>query len=152
MRITLTFFLFLFLRLPIQAQEVNWISFPQLSDSLKINPKPVFIFFYTDWCSYCRKMENEVFSNAEIIKELNNKFYPVRFNAESKDEFLFEGQLLKNSNPKSRNSIHEIAQLLAARKQGYSFPTTIILNKNFEVTHRNFSYLSSKKLLSLFKN
>lgn len=151
MRIFITIILFIFLRLPIQAQEIEWLSFPQLSDSLDVNPKPVFLFFHTDWCSYCRKMEKDVFTNKEVIKILNNQFYAVKFDAESKESFIFDGQLLKNSNLQSKASLHEIVVLLASRKEGFAFPTTLIFDKNFRVIKRKFSYLSSKKLLDLLK-
>lgn len=151
MRITIITILYLFLRLSLQAQEIKWMTFPQLSDSLNIRPKPVFIFFHTNWCSYCRKMEKDVFTNPEVIAALNNKFYAVKFNAESKDSFLFEGKLLKNNNPNSKKSIHEIVTLLAYRKEGYAFPATLILDKDFRVMDRKFTYLSSKKLLELLQ-
>lgn len=138
-----------FLCLPLQAQEINWLTFPQLSEALAKKPKPVLIFFYTDWCSYCRKMEREVFSKPTLIDSINNQYYAVKFNAESKESFHFEGQLLKNAKPKQARSLHDITLLLANRKQGIAFPTTIILDEEFRVRSRHMSYLSSQQLMAI---
>ncbi len=151
MKILSILILGLLLRLPVQAQEINWISFSALSDSLKVQPKPVFIFFHTDWCAYCRKMEKETFKNPDVVNLLNTAYYAVSFNAESKEEINFDGQWLRNPQPQARNSIHEMAQLLAGRKGGISFPTTLILTPDFTVRQRNFNYLSSKKLLEMLR-
>ncbi|MEM9024458.1 MAG: thioredoxin domain-containing protein, partial [Bacteroidota bacterium] len=45
-----------------EAKAVNWLTFEQLEDSLAIHPKKVFIDFYANWCSYCRKMDKVVFT------------------------------------------------------------------------------------------
>ncbi len=41
------------------------------------------IFFYTDWCSYCTKMKNEVFTKEEIAKSMNDNFISVKLNPEN---------------------------------------------------------------------
>src|SRR5690606_22808740 len=85
---------------PCQAQErdtINWLSFEQLSDSLQVKPKKVLLFFHTDWCAYCRKMEREVLSDPEVIAELNKSYYAVKFDAESVDTVTFEQQKFTNS-------------------------------------------------------
>lgn len=145
----------LFLHTPLHAQEaesVHWISFEELEDSLMIEPKKVFIDFYTDWCSYCRKMDRVVFTKPEIIQLLNEHYYAVRFDAESESSITFGGHLFVNDQiGKSRTPIHQIAQLLALREGNFVAPSMIILNEEFKVTSRYFEYLDSKKLLEALK-
>ena len=62
----------LFLALPIlsysqKVNTINWLNFEQLEDSLARKPKKTFIYFYADWCVYCKKMEQNAFKNAEIM-------------------------------------------------------------------------------------
>jgi thiol:disulfide interchange protein len=64
-------------------QKVNWISFSQLSDSLQLKPKKVFIGFYADWCTYCKEMERTTFTDAKVIDLLNHEYYAVKMNIES---------------------------------------------------------------------
>ncbi|SMG34641.1 thioredoxin family protein [Sphingobacterium psychroaquaticum] len=135
------------LRAQQKAAAVNWITFEQLSDSLAIHPKKVLLFFHTDWCAYCRKMQREVFTDPKIVTQLNTHYYAVRFDAESTDTVSFDGALYTNSAPqKKTGSYHKLAELLAARQGTFSFPTTIILNAHFQVQTRSFEYLDRKKL------
>ncbi|MEO1217405.1 MAG: thioredoxin fold domain-containing protein [Bacteroidota bacterium] len=141
----------LFLSAPLSAQEsksVRWLSFEALEDSLSVEPKKVFIDFYTDWCSYCRKMDKKVFTNPEVIDVLNEEYYSVRFNAEIDSVVTFGGQEFQNDQiGKSRTPLHQIAQLLALRQGKFVAPSLIILDEEFSVTSRYFQYLDSKKLL-----
>ncbi|MDN3203000.1 thioredoxin family protein [Algoriphagus sediminis] len=140
-----------FLWTPLRAQEketVNWLTFEQLEDSLEQNPKKVFLEFVTDWCTYCRKMDRVVFTKTEVIKKLNDEYYAVRFDAESESEIEFGGKTFVNDQVrKSRNPVHQIAQLLASRDNQFVPPTMVILDDEFNVKARYFEYLDSKKLL-----
>ena len=49
------------------------------------NGKPLFLYFYTDWCGYCRQFERELLSSAAVIKALG-QFEVAAVNPESGDE------------------------------------------------------------------
>jgi thioredoxin-related protein len=134
-----------------QKNSINWITFEQLEDSLKIKPKKVFISFYADWCSYCKKMDNTGFKNEKVIKVLNDNFYSIKMNAETEDEILFDGKTYKNEQlGKFRKPTHQIPILLASRKnKPFSLPATIVLDKKFKIKERYFEYLSPKKLIEI---
>ncbi|MEL7003575.1 MAG: thioredoxin fold domain-containing protein [Bacteroidota bacterium] len=139
----------------LQAQKepsVSWLSFEQLSDSLSVKPKKVFVDFYTPWCIFCRKMDKVVFTDPEVIQQLNNDYYSVRMNAESRDTIYFEGQPFINDQlGKTRNPVHQLAQLLATRNGKFAPPALIILDENFAVKNRYFEYLTSEKMLRALK-
>jgi uncharacterized protein YyaL (SSP411 family) len=40
---------------------------------------------YTEWCGWCKKMDENVFTDAQVISLLNSDFTAVKFNAETKD-------------------------------------------------------------------
>ena len=52
---------------------------------------------------------------------------------------------------KSRNPVHQIAQLLALRDGRFAVPTLVLLDEAFNVTARYFEYMDSKKLLKALK-
>ncbi|MEL6822515.1 MAG: thioredoxin fold domain-containing protein [Calditrichota bacterium] len=141
----------LFLCAPLSAQEteeVRWLSFEELEDSLAVKPKKVFIDFYTDWCTYCRKMDKVVFTNPEVVKVLNEHYYAVRFDAETDSSVTFGGQVFINDQiGKSRTPLHQIAQLLALREGKFVAPTLVFLDEEFNVTLRHFAYMDSRNLL-----
>ncbi len=146
------FFLLSFFFGNAQEKSIRWLSFDQLDDSLANRPKKVFVDFYTDWCTYCRKMDKVVFTNSEVIEQLNDSYYAVRMDAESLDTISFEGQQFINDQVgKTRNPVHQIAQLLALREGQFAPPTMVILDETFVVKNRYFEYLTSKKLLKALR-
>ena len=131
-----------------QETSVNWLTFEQLEDSLNVQPKPVFIDFYTKWCTYCRKMDKVVFTKPDVIHLLNATYYAVRFDAESASEVVFGGQTFINDQLDQRRSpIHQIAQLLATRQGQFTPPAMILLDEDFSVTARCFEYMDSKRFM-----
>lgn len=136
------------------AQENNnirWLTFEQLDDSLSIKPKKIFINFYAHWCDYCKKMDRVAFRDAAIIAKLNNQFYAVKMDAEYKDNIYFGNRVYINQEVgKKRNPTHQIALILASREnEPFSLPAIVILNERFEVERRFFEYLSPKKLIRI---
>ncbi|MEM1407210.1 MAG: thioredoxin family protein [Bacteroidota bacterium] len=133
-------------------EAVNWLSFDQLDDSLNVRPKKVFIDFYTSWCVYCRKMDQVVFTKAEVIDVLDKEYYAVRMDAETTDTIYFEGQPFVNLQAgKKRNAIHQLAELLAQRNGQFVPPALIILDPEFNVKQRYFEYMDSGKLLKALR-
>jgi thioredoxin-related protein len=132
-----------------EKESINWKSWNQLEETLKVEPKPVFIFFHAEWCVYCKKIERQIFTNPAIIQKINESYYAVEMDVERTDTITFDGTDFTNKQAlKQRNGIHEIALLLASRDQvPFSLPATILLNTDFTVKNRLFEYYTSNKLL-----
>ena len=135
-----------------QKEGINWISFTQLNDSLKVHPKKVFINFYADWCVYCKEMDRTTFQNKEVIKRLNENYYAVKMNIETEEKIIFGGQTFVNNRIKKVNPVHEIALLLASRKnKPFSLPAYIVFNEKFEAEARYFQYIDVPALLKIIE-
>lgn len=136
----------------IQGQEVNWLSFNQLDSALAVEARPVFLDFYTSWCTFCRKMDKEVFVKPEVAQKLNQDYYAVKMDAETREVILFDGQRWSNQQATNkRDGIHDLAMLLASQNGEFIPPTMLFLSKDFEVEARYFEYMSSKTLLKYLK-
>lgn len=137
-----------------QNKVIDWLTFEQLEDSSAVQPKKVFIYFYADWCAYCKKMDEAAYKDPSVIAILNTAYYAIKMNAESTDEISFDGQLFKNKQlGKNRNPVHEIPLLLASREgMPFSLPTMVVLDESFTVTNRYFEYLSPRRLEAILKD
>lgn len=49
--------------------------------------KKQMIYFYTDWCEWCQKMEKETFADEELVRFLK-KFVPVKINGDKDKQTL----------------------------------------------------------------
>ena len=78
--------------------EVDWLSFEALETALIKKQKKVIIHFYADWCVYCKKMEDAVYTKPAIAEAINADYYAVKFNVESTDTIQFGGKTFVNLN------------------------------------------------------
>ena len=131
---------------------IQWISFEQLHDSLKVHPKKVFIDFYADWCAPCLKMDEIAFKDPKIIHKLNNDYYAVKMNVETTDTIFFGQQSFINKRANKRNPVHEIPLLLASRKDApFTLPAMVLMDSKFNAQARYFQYLDAEQLLAILE-
>lgn len=64
------------------ASEIKWQPFDSAVKKSGTGGKLIYLYFNTDWCGYCRKMEKETFSDPRVAQYLNQEFIPVSINPE----------------------------------------------------------------------
>ncbi|MGC1242755.1 MAG: DUF255 domain-containing protein [Chryseosolibacter sp.] len=104
---------------------VQWMTFEQAVEKSKIEKRKIFIDVYTDWCGWCKVMDKKTFNDPEVAKLLNEKFYPVKFNAEQREDVVFEGTTFKFIDQGGRGT-HQLAAALLNNK--LSYPTVVFLD------------------------
>jgi len=111
----------------IPAQEsVRWYTLSEAIELNRVEPRKLMVDVYTDWCGWCKRMDAQTFSNAEIVKYLNMNFYPVKFNAEMKDSLIL-GDRTYYFVDQGRRGYHEVAAILT--KGRLSYPTIVYLDE-----------------------
>lgn len=120
------FFLFVswwFFSATAPAEKINWISWQQLEERSKIEPRPIVIDVYTTWCGWCKHMDKTTYLNNDVVGYINQKYYAVKFDAESKEPVTFKGRKFNYYAPWR---VHELALYLTNRN--LQFPHTVFLS------------------------
>ncbi len=111
----------------VSAGEIEWKSPQEVEKLMKEEPRKVLVDFYTSWCGWCKVMDKKTYSNDSLINYVNENFYAIKFDAESKEAFTFQGKEYKY-NPKYR--AHEWAvEYMGGRM---SYPTTVFVLEEFK--------------------
>jgi thiol:disulfide interchange protein DsbD len=85
--------------------------------------KYVFIDFYADWCTYCRQMEENTYTDPQVQQKISQNYVFVKIDT--------------NNNPE-----------VSSNYKVYGLPTIIILNSNGQEVKRIEGYQSPTQLLS----
>lgn len=112
---------------------INWYTWEEAVALNEANPKKIFVDVYTDWCGWCKRMDASTFKNPVIVALMNEYFYPVKLDAEMKEDVTFRDHTFKYQ-PNGRRGVHELAVSLLDGKMGY--PSFVLLDEEvnrFEV-------------------
>ena len=109
---------------------VKWMTFEQALERSKTEKRKIFIDVYTDWCGWCKVMDKNTFTDPHVAKILNEKFYPVKFNAEQTEDVVFAGNTFKFV-PNGRSGYHQLAAALLNNQ--LSYPTVVFLDEDFRM-------------------
>lgn len=121
----------------ISQEKINWIKINKVEKEMskKENAdKKYFIDCYTDWCGWCKKMDNDTFSDTLIAKLMNHYFVASKFDAEQSEDVTIKDKTYQNPgyNPNAkRKTAHQLALYLLNNR--LSFPSFSILDKDFNV-------------------
>lgn len=100
-----------------KPSPVSWKSFNEGAALAKNSDKKILVDVYTDWCSWCKKMDAEVYTNPKVVEVLNDHFVAVKLNAESNNPVSFGG--------------HTYTEAEFARRLGVTgYPTTLFFDSN----------------------
>ena len=70
----------------------NWLSYNEALLKAEKENKSILVFFYSDGCGWCDKMEREVYTNKEVKQLLADKFVSVKINASSNNKIVQNGE------------------------------------------------------------
>jgi len=129
-----------------------WHSIDQIEKLQAQNPKEtkkVIVDVYTNWCRWCQVMDQKTFTDAALIKYLNENYYMVKFNAEIKDELTFKGKkyAYQGNGKKGFNT------LAAELTQGkLSYPSFVVLDEQLNTLQVTRGYKDAQQFKQALEN
>ncbi|MGB1206086.1 MAG: thioredoxin family protein [Chitinophagales bacterium] len=108
--------------------KIKWLTFDEAVKQNKSQPKKIFVDLYTDWCTWCIKMEKATFEHPDIIEYINENFYPVKLDAETRRNISFQNNQYIYRPDAGKRGVHELAIFLTRGKLNY--PSVVFLDEN----------------------
>lgn len=115
---------------PAKAQEINWLTWEEAQAKNSKEPRKLIVDVYTNWCGWCKKMDKATFEEPEISKYINQNYYPVKFDAETKEDITFNNRVFKYVRS-GTSGYNELAVEITFGKLTY--PTIVFLDENLNV-------------------
>lgn len=114
-----------------ETSIVRWYTFGEAVQMQKKQPRMIMVDVYTNWCGPCKMMSKYTFEHPVIAKYLNENFYPVKFNAETRDSVKFNNVVfVNNSPPENPRPVHDFASSILDGKLMY--PSIVFLNEQLQ--------------------
>ncbi len=86
----------------VKAYEITWLAYDEGLAKAAEEDKHMVIDFTTSWCTWCKKMDIETFSDPYVIQLVNDHFVPVQVDGESKRELDIDGYKITEKNLTAR--------------------------------------------------
>ena len=130
---------------------VKWYTWEEAVAANKKNPKKFYVDVYTDWCGWCKVMDKKTFTDHDVAEYLNTNFYPIKLNAEQKEDINFDGQIFAflEVEGSRRGGVHTLAYSLLEGKMSY--PSFVFLNEKYERIMVSPGYKKPAQLLPELK-
>ncbi|BDZ72195.1 thioredoxin family protein [Methanobacterium petrolearium] len=94
----------------------------QAMQEAKNTDKNIFVDFHADWCSYCKQMDEETYTDPQVEEKLTQNYVLVKVNVDDNPD-------------------------LSSQYQAYSLPTMVILDSDGNEINRIIGYQTPEQLL-----
>ena len=68
--------------------KLNWYNYEDGMELAKKEKKDIFIEFYGDWCTFCKKMDEVTFRHPEVVSLLDKNFILIKVNEEKNQKLV----------------------------------------------------------------
>ena len=134
-----------------KSQSVNWISLEEAEKLNKTAPKKFLIDLYTNWCGWCKVMDQKVYSDAKVYEYINTNFYAVKLNAEQKESVIFQGKTYAFNPALGKTGINQLAFDWGSSEGRIGYPTLVFLDENLVKLEADPGYKEVPQMLQKLK-
>ena len=126
--------------------DIKWTTIDQALEMQKDEPRKLLIEVFTKWCKVCHKLDQLSLSQEHIAEYINENYYPVKFDAESKAPIYFMGQKYEFKNDGS-SGYHSFAYKITHGKLNY--PSLVFMDEDLRVIQSINGFQSPDKLIRI---
>jgi thioredoxin-related protein len=119
--------------------KINWITIEEAYKNNAIKPKKTIIDVYTGWCGWCKVMDKSTFTNPAVVKYINENYYAVKLDAESRNDIKIGTSVYKFD---AQNKANQAAIALLGGKMSY--PSIVYLDEKFAMIQPMSGYMEAK--------
>lgn len=131
---------------PTAYDKLLWMNLKELAPKMNSESKPVLMDLYTNWCYWCKVMDKKTYTNSKVIAYVNEHFYAVKFDAESKEVVEWKN---KQYTYNEAYKINDFAMYITSGQPG--FPTTVIFPDEKSEPVAVSGYMEPKEIEPILK-
>ncbi len=109
------------------AAKIQWLTIGEAYKLSQKQPRKFVIDVYTEWCGWCKVMDQKTFTNAQVIDYVSKKYYAVKYNPETEGDVML-----------GKTSFRSLLQGI----NGY--PTTVVLDEKYGMIQPISGYLEPR--------
>ncbi|MDQ7052261.1 MAG: thioredoxin fold domain-containing protein [candidate division KSB1 bacterium] len=117
---------------------ITWLSFSEAVAKAKKENKMVVVDFYTDWCGWCKVMDEKTYGHKDVIDFASKKLVMSKVDAESDEKTSFKGQEL---------TYRQLARAFGVR----GYPTTVFISPKGEFLTSVSGFIPADQFLPILE-
>lgn len=123
---------------PVKASGIEWLNFENAHSKTIKEKKLMMVDVYTDWCKWCKVMDEQTFSHPDIVKFAQKNMVMAKMNAESDAKVRFRDK--------------EYTQRQLAAGLGVSgYPTVVFFDDKGEMITSISGFITADKFLPILE-
>jgi len=116
--------------------KAEWRAFDQAVEKAAAEKKYVVVDFYTDWCKWCKVMDDKTYADSSVVTALDENFVIAKINGESSETITFMGKTMSQSDFTMNMKIR-------------GFPSTLFMDSDGEVIDILPGYIEAPVFLKI---
>ncbi len=117
-----------------KTDTIEWLDWDTWNKKAELKDKNGIVFIHSPTCDDCKAMQDTTLQHPQIVPFVNKHFYAIMLDADESKDIITKGRTWRNiKNIVGKGGYHELAKALSQSTDYISTPTTVFLNKEFNL-------------------